>query len=319
MTEHIYIIPDYLDKYRLDKALAELCQESSRSQLQKAIKSRKLSLNGQIISNISTTVRANDNIKIILEQEKIEHIAAADIPLDILFEDEDLMVINKSPSMTVHPGAGNYKTTLVNALMHHTKTLSDIGGDTRPGIVHRLDKDTSGLMVVAKNNKTHADLAEQIANRELTRQYKALVWGVIKPVSGVININIGRSSNDRKRMTTLKHGGRKAITYYKTTEILHSGLFSIVECKLDTGRTHQIRVHLSHSGHSIVGDQTYGNNLRKIQGSPEYLKSALTNVNRQMLHSFYISFRHPTNSEIMEFTQEVPEDFSELLKLIKSR
>ncbi|RTK93659.1 MAG: RluA family pseudouridine synthase [Rickettsiales bacterium] len=319
MTQHNYIIPDFLNKQRIDKALAELCLGTSRSQIQKAIKNHQLILNGKIIDSISMRVKENDVVIIDLEEEIInENLIPANIPLDIVYEDDDLIVINKSSSMTVHPGAGNNNETLVNALLFHSKFLSDVAGDSRPGIVHRLDKNTSGLMVVAKNNKAHVHLANQIESRELMRQYKALVWGVIKPVSGEINLPIGRSAMDRKRMSVLlKGGGKRAVTHYNTTEILQSGLFSMVECKLETGRTHQIRVHLSHSKHSIVGDQTYGNNLRKIQGCPEHLQNALREMKHQALHSFYISFIHPTSEERMEFFQEIPENFNQLLNVIR--
>ncbi len=319
MTQYNYIIPDFLNKQRIDKALAELCPGTSRSQIQKAIKNHQLMLNDKIIDSISMRVKENDTVIIALEEENVnENLVPANIPLDIIYEDEDLIVINKSSSMTVHPGAGNNNETLVNALLFHSNSLSDIAGNIRPGIVHRLDKNTSGLMVVAKNNKAHVHLANQIESRELMRQYKALVWGVIKPVSGEINLPIGRSTIDRKRMSVLlKGGGKRAVTHYNTTEILHSGLFSMVECKLETGRTHQIRVHLSHNKHSIVGDQTYGNNLRKIQGCPEHLQNPLKEMKHQALHSFYISFIHPTSEERMEFFQEIPEDFNRLLNIIR--
>ncbi len=317
MPKYVYIIPDYLDKQRLDKALTDLCKESSRSQIQKAIKNEKLILNGQIISNLSAKVRENDNVELVLEEEPSASILPANIPLDIVYEDQDLIVVNKSPTMTVHPGAGDHKETLVNALLYYSNSLSDIGGEIRPGIVHRLDKTTSGLMVVAKNNRAHAHLAAQIESGELIRKYRALVWGVVKPVEGVINLPMGRSTIDRKKMTTLKSGGKKAITHYKTIEVLHNGLFSLVECKLETGRTHQIRVHLSHGGHSIVGDQTYGNNARKIQGSPDYLHEELRKMNHQALHSFYISFIHPVSGMRIEFEKDLPTDYNRLLEVIR--
>jgi 23S rRNA pseudouridine1911/1915/1917 synthase len=317
MPKYVYIIPDYLDKQRLDKALTDLCNESSRSQIQKAIKNGKLILNGQIISNLSTKLRENDNVELLLEEEAPADILPANIPLDIVYEDPDLIVVNKSPTMTVHPGAGDHTETLVNALLYHSNSLSDIGGEIRPGIVHRLDKTTSGLMVVAKNNKSHAHLAAQIESGELIRRYRALVWGVVKPVEGVINLPMGRSRLDRKKMTTVKSGGKKAVTHYKTLEVLHNGLFSLVECQLETGRTHQIRVHLSHAGHSIVGDQTYGNNARKIQGSPEVLQEELRAMDHQALHSFYISFIHPASGVRIEFEKELPEDYNHLLQVIR--
>jgi 23S rRNA pseudouridine1911/1915/1917 synthase len=316
MSKYKYIIPEHLNGMRLDKALSSLCQESSRSQIQKAIKDEKLTINGKIISNLSAKVKENDVVKITLIEEVQTGIEPKNIPLDIVYEDDDLIVINKSANMTVHPGAGDYSDTLVNALLYHTNHLSDIGGEIRPGIVHRLDKTTSGLMVVAKNNQTHTHLANQIETRELIRKYKALVWGMIKPTEGVIDIPIARNRLDRQKMSTVKIGGRRAITNYKTLDILLKGLFSLVECKLETGRTHQIRVHLSHIGHSIVGDQTYGNNSRKIQGCPEHLQERLKALNHQALHSFYISFIHPKSSERMTFEQDIPNDYRELIDFI---
>ena len=317
MSQYKYSIPEHLGGQRLDKALSLLCQETSRSQIQKAIKNQQLLLNGQIISNLSAKVKENDQVEITIVQEVQKGVLPTNIPLDIVYEDDDLIVINKTSDMTVHPGAGTNADTLVNALLYHTKSLSDIGGEIRPGIVHRLDKTTSGLMVVAKNNQAHVHLAQAIETRELVRKYQALIWGILKPVEGVIDIPIGRSTLDRKKMSTLKFGGKTAITHYKTLEILCNGLFSIVECRLETGRTHQIRVHLSHQGHSIVGDQTYGNNNRKIQGCPEYLKEALMSMKHQALHSCYISFTHPVSGNMLEFEQDVPLDYTELIKCIR--
>ena len=317
MPQYKYSIPEHLSGQRLDKALSSLCLESSRSQIQKAIKNDRLILNGQIISNLSARVKENDEVEIIIAEEMQKGVMPADIPLDIVYEDGDLIVVNKDAAMNVHPGAGNHTDTLVNALLHHTNSLSDIGGEIRPGIVHRLDKTTSGLMVVAKNNQAHTHLAQQIETRELVRKYKALVWGLIKPTEGIIDIPIGRSRLDRKKMSTLKTGGKPAITHYKTLEILYGGLFSLVECKLETGRTHQIRVHLSHIAHSIVGDQTYGNNSRKIHGCPGSLQEALCAMNHQALHSFYISFIHPRNGNRMEFEKEMPLDYNQLVEFIR--
>lgn len=318
MTTYKYIIPEHLTGQRLDKALSLLCHESTRSQIQKAIKNNQTVLNNKIISNLSSRVKENDVVEINITEEIPENIEPVNIPLDIVYEDSDLIVINKNSNMTVHPGAGNHNDTLVNALLYHSKNLSDIGGEIRPGIVHRLDKTTSGLMVVAKNNKSHVDLAAQIESRNLVRRYKALVWGMIKKAEGTIDIPIGRSNSDRKKMTTLKNGGGKlALTHYKVVEIIHGGLFSLVECKLETGRTHQIRVHMSHIGHSIVGDQTYGNNSRKIHGCPENLKEELLKIDHQALHSFYISFDHPVTKKGMEFVQDLPKDYQRLLNFIR--
>lgn len=313
-----YIIPDYLNKQRVDKAIAELLPNSSRSQIQKAIKAGLLYINNNPALSIAAKVFENDIIELSLCEPNTSDITPSDIPLDIVYEDEDVIVINKNSNTTVHPGAGNHTDTLVNALLFYTKNLSSIGGEFRPGIVHRLDKTTSGLMVVAKNNFAHITLADQIKNDELIRKYKALVWGIIKPTEGTIDLNIGRSKLDRKRMGVYKVGGKRAITHYKTLEILLNGQFSLVECQLETGRTHQIRVHLSHLGHSIVGDQTYGNNARKLLNVGDGLRDILTNFNHQALHSYYISFTHPTKKIRLEFEKELPDDYNCLLESIRS-
>jgi 23S rRNA pseudouridine1911/1915/1917 synthase len=321
MPKYNFPIPENLHGFRLDKAVSTICNRlnlgTSRGQIQKAIKEQKLLVNGVIISNLSASVKENDEIELLIDEEVVSEILPTNIPLDILYEDDDLIVLSKSATMTTHPGAGNYNDTLVNALLHHTKELSDIGGETRPGIVHRLDKNTSGLMVVAKNNETHSALAEQIETRVLKRKYKALVWGMIRPQDGIIRHQMARSSLDRKKMTTVKSGGKTAVTHYKTLEIFKSGMFSLLECQLETGRTHQIRVHLSHVGHSVFGDQTYGNNRRKIEGCPEQLRGELAKFNHQALHSFYISFVHPKSSLLMEFEKELPEDYTNLMEFLR--
>lgn len=317
MPKYNIVVPENLHGFRVDKALTLLCENSSRSQIQKAIKKQNLLVNDVIISDLSYPVKENDTLNFLIEEEPLEGITPANIPLDIVYEDEDLIVLNKSANMTVHPGAGDYKDTLVNALLHHSNKLSDLGGEIRPGIVHRLDKNTSGLMVVAKNNAVHRALAEQIESRVLRRKYKALVWGVIRPQAGIININMARSKLDRKKMTTVKSSGKTAITHYKTLEIFRKGQFSLVECSLETGRTHQIRVHLSHTGNSIVGDQTYGNNKRKVLGCEPELKFELLEFNHQALHSFYISFLHPTSKSLMEFEKDLPMDYNHLVDLLR--
>lgn len=308
-----YSVPHELNNIRFDKALSQLLENVSRNQIQKAIKSSCVQINDVIISDPDVLVKENDVILFSFKEPEELKIAAANIALDIIYEDEDLIVINKAAGMTVHPGAGHHDDTLVNALLHHTKNLSDIGSAERPGIVHRLDKDTTGLMVVAKNNKAHILLANQIEQRQVIRKYKALVWGVINPLEGVIKNNIGRSRVDRQKMTILKYGGKEAVTHYKTLELFHKGTISMVECKLSTGRTHQIRVQLSHLKHSVVGDQTYGNNDRKIAHSPPELKAKLIDFKRQALHSWYLSFTHPTSNEIMEFSCELPRDMEEII------
>lgn len=320
MTLYKYIVPDQLTGERIDKALSILCSNYTRSQIQKTIKNQTVRLNDKIILNVSFKVKTNDIVEVDIPEELLKNITAVNIPLDIVYEDMDLIVLSKRSNMTVHPAVGHYSDTLVNALLHHTCTLSDIGGNIRPGIVHRLDKDTSGLMVVAKNNIAHQSLVEQIKSRNLIRKYKALLWGMIKQREGTINIPIGRSRRDRKKMTAFKSGitgGKDAITHYKLIEIIHRGLFSFVECKLETGRTHQIRVHMSHIGHSIVCDQTYGNNSRKVNRCPDSIQVEIKKMHHQALHSCYISFIHPTKKVRMEFTQDIPDDYQNLLSFVR--
>lgn len=308
-----YNVPNNLDGFRLDKALVSLISKTSRSQVQKSINDFQVQVNGLIISDSNFKVKENDLISVFFKAPDPLTMQEADIKLDIFYEDEDLMVINKAAGMTVHPGSGNHQDTLVNALLHHAKSLSSIGGLERPGIVHRLDKDTSGLMVVAKNNFAHQHLASQIESRNLIRKYKALVWGIINPQEGVIRNNIGRDRIIRQKMTILKFGGKEAVTHYKTEKIFFDGIISMVECRLTTGRTHQIRVQLSHLKHSVVGDQTYGKNSRKVSSNFSIVPQKLMDFKRQALHSWYISFFHPVSDKLLEFESPLPQDIVEII------
>ncbi|WP_425360322.1 MULTISPECIES: RluA family pseudouridine synthase [unclassified Candidatus Tisiphia] len=309
-----YNIPPNLDGFRLDKAVVTLIDKTSRSQVQKMISDFQVQVNGLIISDSNFKVKENDIISVFFKAPDPLTMQEADIKLDIFYEDEDLIVINKAAGMTVHPGSGNHQDTLVNALLHHAKSLSSIGGLERPGIVHRLDKDTSGLMVVAKNNFAHVHLASQIESRNLVRKYKALVWGIINPQEGVISNNIGRDRILRQKMTILKFGGKEAITHYKTEKIFFNGIISMVECRLATGRTHQIRVQLSHLKHSVVGDQTYGKNSRKVNHNFSIVPQKLMDFKRQALHSWYISFSHPVSGKLLEFESPLPSDITEIIE-----
>ncbi|WP_375330459.1 RluA family pseudouridine synthase [Candidatus Tisiphia endosymbiont of Nemotelus uliginosus] len=308
-----YNIPKNLDGFRLDKALVSLISKTSRSQVQKMICDSQVQVNSMIISDSNFKVKENDIISVFFKDPDPLKMQEADIKLDIFYEDEDLIVINKAAGMTVHPGSGNHQDTLVNALLHHAKSLSSIGGLERPGIVHRLDKDTSGLMVVAKNNFAHVHLASQIESRNLVRKYKALVWGIINPQEGVIRNNIGRDRIIRQKMTVLKFGGKEAITHYKTEKIFFNGIISMVECRLATGRTHQIRVQLSHLKHSVVGDQTYGKNSKKFNCNFSIVPQKLMDFKRQALHSWYISFSHPVSGKLLEFESPLPPDITGII------
>lgn len=307
-----------LDKFLVSK-ISDLKPEFSRTRIQSLIEEGLVFDRKNKIDDCTYKIKGNENFTVQIPKAVPSEILAKEIAFEIVFEDENMLVINKPAGLTTHPGNGNSQNTLVNALLFHCgKSLSGINGVMRPGIVHRLDKDTSGLMVVAKNDLAHQNLAEQISSRQLKRNYLAICYGVPKPMSGVIDKNIGRSKVNRLKMVTLKTGGRSAITNFKVREIYLDGLLSMVECKLDTGRTHQIRVHLSSIGHSIIGDQTYGSRKKSLGGASQEIKTTVDNFGRQALHSYKISFLHPVSKELMEFETPFPNDINNL-KLIISK
>ena len=237
--------------------------------------------------------------------------------LDIIYEDIDLIVINKSAGISIHPAVGNYDNTIVNALIYYSgKNLSNIGDELRPGIVHRIDKDTSGLIVVAKNNRSHVNLSNQFSDHSISRIYQALIWGKLKPQSGKIETLITRSSKNRQLMEVGINKGKKAITNYKTLEIFENEnppTLSLLECKLETGRTHQIRVHMNYLGNSIVGDDKYKKRFKKIKNIDPLLEKNLINLNRQFLHAKTIGFIHPETKEIISFDSKIPNDISQVI------
>ncbi|MFZ3033476.1 MAG: RluA family pseudouridine synthase [Parvibaculum sp.] len=250
--------------------------------------------------------------------------AAQSIPLDVVYEDAELIVIMKPAGLVVHPAAGNHDNTLVNALIAHCgDTLSGIGGEKRPGIVHRLDKDTSGLMVVAKTDRAHRALSEQFAahgrDGKLTRAYTALVWGAPRPHVGTIDANIVRSSHNRTKMATAKTAGRTAITHYKVLESFGTPIeVTLIECRLETGRTHQIRVHMTAMGHPLLGDATYGTGQRTRKAKiPDKAQAALERLGRQALHAHHLGFEHPVTGEQMNFDAPLPTDMQDLLDALK--
>jgi 23S rRNA pseudouridine1911/1915/1917 synthase len=281
-------------KLRLDQFLAKRLSELSRSRLQHLIRDGFVRLNNST-SKPRQIVRSGDKVEVIEPPlEKIEALPEP-IPLEILFEDEDLIVINKPPGLVVHPGAGHREHTLVNALLNHCATLSGIGGKERPGIVHRLDKDTSGCLVVAKNDAAHRELSKQFAERTVEKIYLALVAGKLRNVVGVIEEKIGRHPVHRQRMSATASRGRAARTEYRV--VRSSERASLVECRLHSGRTHQIRVHLHHLGHPVLGDKVYAPRLAK-------------DFPRQMLHAWKLGFRHPRTQEWKSFEAPVPDDFN---------
>lgn len=289
---------------RLDVLLTELFPGLSRSHLQKLIADGMVTINGKTVkANYKT--QAQDTITVIFPEVKPAVIVAEDIPLDIIYQDSEIIVINKERGMVVHPAAGNYRGTLVNALLEHCKDLSGINGEIRPGIVHRLDKDTSGVMVAAKNDRAHLHLAEQIKNRTASRKYLAIVHGNIAEEHGIINAPIGRHPSDRKKMAVIFSNSKQAITRFRVVE--RFGNFTLVECRLQTGRTHQIRVHMQYINHPVVGDPKYG---------PEKKQFA---IKGQALHSAELSLTHPITGDGMLFTAPVPADMVKILKQIKGK
>lgn len=295
-----YIINESLVGYRLDKALKELIPEYSRAYIAKCLEEGKILVNDKSVKQ-STSMKLNDRITVLdIEPKKLE-LEAEDLNLDIIYEDEDVAIVNKPKGMVVHPAAGNYESTLVNGLLHELDDLSEINGVIRPGIVHRIDKDTTGLLMVAKNDEASKALTEQLKDHSCKRTYHALVYGVINETKGRINAPIGRSKDDRKKMAVVKDG-KEAITNF--TVLKRFEKFTYIECRLETGRTHQIRVHLDYIGHPLVGDQTYGR--RKVIGEQG-----------QFLHAKTIGFTHPRTNEWVEFDSELPEYFTEFMNELK--
>lgn len=288
---------------RIDSFLNNKIPNISRSRIQKLIEEEKILINKKIISK-NYKLKKNDIIEIFLDPPKEINIKAENIALDIVFEDEDIILINKPQNMVVHPAAGNYEGTVVNAIMHHCKNnLSSINGVLRPGIVHRIDKDTSGIIVIAKNDNAHQKLANQLANHSMQREYYAIVNGNLKQNEGTINAPIGRHPIDRKKMAVVSKNSKNAITHYQVLERLKN--YTLIKLNLETGRTHQIRVHMAYIGHPLLGDSVYG-----IKKQPFKLLG-------QVLHAKTLGFIHPTKNEYVEFETPLPEYFSSLIKKLK--
>jgi len=305
-----------LDKFLSKKFLA-IKPEINRSKIQKLIDEKLVcDQSGQAITTASLKTKLDQQIFVTLAEVKLSHLQAKEISFEIIYEDSDLLVINKPAGLTVHPGAGNHDDTLVNALLFtHKNKLSEIGGEFRPGIVHRLDKDTSGLMLVAKNDLTHQALSKDLQERKVKRSYLAFVYGVLNPTQGMINKNIIRSRTNRVKMSVTRGPGRSAITYYKTKETFCNGFISLIECNLETGRTHQIRVHMESMNHSLVGDQTYSSSKKTApQNLKTKTKNLVANFARQALHSYKISFTHPRTKNDLTFETKLPDDLLELKK-----
>lgn len=300
----IFSVPEQLDGQRIDKVIPALVSDITRNACVKIMEQGGVTLNSVPVAKGSVKVSFGDKISVKAPKPQVLEAVAQDIPLDIRYEDDDLLVVNKPKGMVVHPAAGNYDSTLVNALLYHCgDSLSGINGVIRPGIVHRIDKDTSGLLVVAKNDSAHRSLALQIKEHSFTREYQAVVYGRLKEPSGTVDAPIGRHPVKRKQMAVTLKNSRNAVTHYETVTQYKD--FTHIRVRLETGRTHQIRVHMAYIGHPIAGDPVYGPS------------KVITSLNGQCLHAGLIGFIHPRSGEYIEVSSELPEYFTDFLSKLK--
>ena len=300
-----YEVTEEEDGLRLDQYIAGRCMDLSRSYIQKLIKESRVTINKNIQTKTKTAVQESDIVNVSLPDPKELEIKPQDIPLDILYEDNDVLVVNKPKGMVVHPAPGHYEDTLVNAVLYHCRdNLSGINGVLRPGIVHRIDKDTTGALIVCKNDKAHQKIADQLRAHTIMRSYRAIVYNNFSEDEGMINAPIGRHPTNRKKRMVTEKNSKEAITHYKVLDHLNHK-FNYIECRLETGRTHQIRVHMSHIGHPLLGDEVYGPANSKFK-----------NLQGQTLHAATLGFIHPTTEEYMEFSAPLPDYFEKLLKTL---
>ena len=293
----------------------------SRTRIKNLILNEKLKLNGKVINSPSHKVLKGDKINLEIPEPKKASLKSFDFKLNIIYEDDDLLVINKPAGIIMHPGAGNYDKTIVNALMHYCRgNLSNIGDELRPGIVHRIDKDTSGLVVIAKNNETHENLSKQFNKHTINRVYQLMIWGKLRPQSGKIETLITRSTKNRQLMEVGITRGKKAVTNYQTLEVFENDripTLSLVECKLETGRTHQIRVHMNHKGNSILGDKKYKKKFKKFKNIDTDLEKLILKLDRQFLHAKTLGFTHPASRKEIEFSSFLPQELDNILKTLR--
>ena len=307
---------------RLDVFLSENIGQFTRSFLKKLIEDNQVKLNNKITPLSSTKVKYKDLIIVNIVDKNTKDIVPKKIDLDVIYEDKNILIINKPKGMVVHPGTGNYENTLVNALLYkYKKNLSDINGTLRPGIVHRIDKETSGLLVIAKNNFAHANLGQQFSKHTIERKYLCLAWGVVRPLNGKISTLITRDKKNRQLMTVSDINGKKAITNYKTIKVFNIKdipKISLIECKLETGRTHQIRVHLKYKGTSLLGDKQYGKKNVKFKKINNEFFMKLNELSGQALHAKTLGFNHPVTKKWMSFNTDLPDGFKKILDLLKN-
>lgn len=302
-TYSFKIDEDFLEE-RMDRVLAQLMEETSRNSIQKLIEDGNVSVNGRQITVKKQRLKIGDIVELIVNEPSVLDVVPEDIPIDIIYEDQDLLVVNKAKGMVVHPAAGNYTGTLVNAILYHCEgRLSSINGVVRPGIVHRIDKDTSGLLVVAKNDRAHGALAEQLASHSMKREYHAVVYNNFVDDSGKVIGPIGRDPKNRLRMAVTSIYSKEAVTHFQVLE--RFGRFTYIEARLETGRTHQIRVHMAHINHPLLGDGLYGPRNKAM------------NVEGQVLHAKTLGFIHPTSNRLMEFDCPIPMEFNAILEKLR--
>ena len=315
-----FLIDRSFNGYRVDVFLSKNIKLFTRSYIKKLIETKQLKINGNIVLSPSFKLKINDKISFNLIEKNITKLIPNEIDIDIIYEDKDIVVLNKPKGLVVHPGAGNLNNTLANALLYKFKTnLSNINGEFRPGIIHRLDKDTSGILVIAKNNLSHSNLGKQFSEHSIVRKYKCLVWGVVRPLKGRIETLISRDQKNRQLMSVSEFRGKKAITNYKTIKTFSCKevpKISLIECELETGRTHQIRVHLKYKGVSLLGDRQYGKKNLKFKKSNSKFLNYLDNLKGQALHAFALGFNHPTKNKWVNFNAQLPEDFKKMLNLL---
>ena len=323
MEKKINLIVKEEDKnLRTDVFINKKENDISRTRIKNLILNQNLKFNNKIINDPAKKIVAGDILELTIPEPKKASLKPYKYKLDIKYEDEDLIVLNKPAGIVMHPGAGNFDNTIVNALISHDKnSLSNIGDELRPGIVHRIDKNTSGLVLIAKNNQAHENLSNQFSNHSITRVYQLLIWGKVRPSKGKIETLITRSSKNRQMMEVSYTKGKKAITNYNTIEVFenkNTPTLSLLECKLETGRTHQIRVHMKYLGNSIVGDDKYKKKFKKIENIDPLLKKSLVDLNRQFLHAKTIGFIHPKKNKEMIFNSILPQDLEIILKNLRN-
>lgn len=309
------------DNQRADVFINKKESLLSRTRIKNLILKKKLKLNDKILTNPSKKVSVGDRLNLEIPEPKKTSLKPYNFKLDIIYEDDSLLIINKPAGIVIHPGAGNYDKTVVNALMNYCGgNLSNIGDELRPGIVHRIDKDTSGLIVVAKNNFAHENLSIQFNKHSIKRVYQLLIWGKLRPRAGIIKTLIKRSTKNRQLMEVGNTKGKIAITNYKTLEVFENNktpTLSLVECKLETGRTHQIRVHMSYKGNNILGDKKYKKKFKKFKNIDSKLENLLLKLDRQFLHAKTLGFTHPVNGKKIEFSSFLPQELENILKMLR--